>query len=82
MNRIDLHVHSRESDGSYAPAELVSYALEKGLTAMALTDHDTVSGVAEAVRAAEGTELYVIPGVELSAEYQGRDIHILGLFLD
>lgn len=82
MNRIDLHVHSRESDGSYAPAELVSYALEKGLTAMALTDHDAVSGVAEAVRAAEGTELYVIPGVELSAEYQGRDIHILGLFLD
>ncbi len=82
MNRIDLHVHSRESDGSYAPAELVAYAIEKGLLAMALTDHDTVSGVAEAVRAAEGTELFLIPGVELSAEYRGRDIHILGLFLD
>lgn len=82
MNRIDLHVHSKASDGSYTPAELVAYALERGLSAMALTDHDTVSGVREAVVAAEGTGLYLIPGVELSAEYRGRDIHILGLFLN
>ncbi len=82
MNRIDLHVHSKASDGSYTPAELVAYALERGLSAMALTDHDTVSGVREAVAAAEGTGLYLIPGVELSAEYRGRDIHILGLFLN
>lgn len=82
MKRIDLHVHSDASDGTCTPSELVNYALEKGLAAMALTDHDTVSGVKEAMAAAEGTELCLIPGVELSAEYRGRDIHILGLFLD
>ena len=79
---IDLHVHSDVSDGTYTPTELVEYALKKGLTAMALTDHDTVDGVEEAVKAAEGTGLELIPGVELSAEYRGRDIHILGLYLD
>ncbi|MBP3544617.1 MAG: PHP domain-containing protein [Lachnospiraceae bacterium] len=79
---IDLHVHSDVSDGTYTPTELVEYALKKGLTAMALTDHDTVDGVEEALRCAEGTGLELIPGVELSAEYLGRDIHILGLFLD
>lgn len=82
MKRIDLHVHSNASDGTFTPSELVSYALKKGLTAMALTDHDTVSGVKEAAAAAEGTGLCLIPGVELSAEYRGRDIHMLGLFLD
>lgn len=82
MKRIDLHVHSNVSDGTDTPAGLVTYALSKGLAAMALTDHDTVGGVVEALRAAEGTELRLIPGVELSAEYRGRDIHILGLFLN
>lgn len=86
MRRIDLHVHSNASDGSCTPSELVRYAVEKDLAAMALTDHDTVSGVGEAVRAAEGTGLTLIPGVELSVEYQieenKKDIHLLGLFLD
>lgn len=82
MKRIDLHVHSNASDGTFTPSELVHYALEKGLSAMALTDHDTVAGVEEAVQAAAGSGLLLIPGVELSAEYRGRDIHILGLFLD
>lgn len=80
--RIDLHVHSLVSDGTYTPAELVRYAHEKGLVAMALTDHDTVDGVEEAVKEAEGTGLMLIPGVELSAGYRDREIHILGLFLD
>ena len=82
MKSIDLHVHSNASDGTFTPSELVRYALEKGLSAMALTDHDTVSGVEEAVQAAVGSGLLLIPGVELSAEYRGKDIHILGLFLD
>ncbi len=82
MDRIDLHVHSNKSDGTYTPTELVSYAVEKGLCAFALTDHDTVSGVSEAVNAAIGTSLEVIPGVELSTEYHGRDIHIVGLYLN
>lgn len=76
---IDLHVHSNCSDGTYTPEELVAYALEKGLKAFALTDHDTTAGIARAQRAASGTGLELIPGIELSTEYKGKDIHILGL---
>ena len=79
---VDLHVHSNKSDGSYTPRELVDYALEKGLTAFALTDHDTTAGIGEAVSYAKGKPLEVIPGVELSTEYEGRDIHIVGLYVN
>ncbi len=79
---VDLHVHSNRSDGSYTPRELVDYALEKGLSAFALTDHDTTAGINEAVSYAEGKPLEVIPGVELSTEYEGRDIHIVGLYIN
>lgn len=76
---IDLHVHSTSSDGSFTPAELVKKAQEKGLAAFALTDHDTVDGIGEAVAAAVNTGIQVIPGIEFSTGYKGRDIHILGL---
>lgn len=79
---VDLHVHSNRSDGSYTPEELVDYALEKGLTAFALTDHDTTAGVEAAVSYAKEKPLEVIPGVELSTEYEGRDIHIVGLYVN
>ena len=79
---IDLHVHSNCSDGTYTPEELVAYALEKGLKAFALTDHDTTAGIARAQRAASGTGLELIPAIELSTEYKGKDIHILGLGID
>lgn len=79
---IDLHVHSNCSDGTYTPEELVAYALEKGLKAFALTDHDTTAGIARAQRAASGTGLELIPGIELSTECKGKDIHILGLGID
>ena len=82
MNIVDLHVHSTRSDGSYTPTELVSYALEKGLSAFALTDHDTTEGLAEAMIAAKDQPIEVIPGIEFSTEYEGRDIHILGLYVD
>lgn len=83
MNKlIDLHVHSNCSDGTFSPEELVDYALEKGLSAFALTDHDTVAGITPSLTAASGTLLEVIPGIELSTHYQGRDIHILGLGID
>ena len=86
MNYIDLHVHSTASDGSYTPSELVRYAIEKGLIAFALTDHDTTSGIDEALNEAElindFSPIKVIPGIELSAEYKGKDIHILGLNID
>ena len=86
MNYIDLHVHSTASDGSYTPSELVHYAIEKGLIAFALTDHDTTAGIDEALNEAElindFSPIKVIPGIELSAEYKGKDIHILGLYID
>lgn len=79
---IDLHVHSNCSDGTFSPSQLVEYALEKGLKAIALTDHDTTEGIEEARAAAQNTYLQVIPGIELSTAFLGRDIHILGLNID
>ena len=78
MKYIDLHVHSNVSDGTYTPKELVNYALEKHLAAFALTDHDTVAGIEEAKEAAKNKDILLIPGIEVSAEYRGRDIHLLG----
>ena len=77
--RIDLHVHSNCSDGRLSPSELVAYAVEKGLAAMALTDHDTIAGIPEALEAAKAYDLKLIPGLEFSTNYNGKDIHILGL---
>ncbi len=79
---VDLHVHSTRSDGTYTPTQLVNYAIEKGLKAFALTDHDTVDGIEEALKAAEGKPIEVIPGIEYSTEYRKRDVHIVGLFID
>ena len=92
MSPIDLHTHSTKSDGTFSPEELIRYAQSKGLSAVALTDHDTADGIEEALLTArklreEVPELSgsssplvpeVIPGVELSTEYRGRDIHIVG----
>ncbi|MDO4296583.1 MAG: PHP domain-containing protein [bacterium] len=82
MELVDLHVHSNASDGTCSPTEVVSLAQQKGLCAIALTDHDTVDGVAEALLAAKGSSLTVIPGTELSCTFEGKEIHILGLFLN
>lgn len=82
MKAVDLHVHSDKSDGSMSPAALTAYAAQKGLRAYALTDHDTVDGLVEAMEAArQFPDLEVIPGIELSTEYKGRDIHIVGLYI-
>ena len=82
MKAVDLHVHSDKSDGSMSPAALTAYAAQKGLRAYALTDHDTVDGLVEAMETArQFPDLEVIPGIELSTEYKGRDIHIVGLYI-
>ena len=78
MGRIDLHTHSNCSDGSLSPRELVRLAKERGLRAIALTDHDTVAGVTEAVRAGKELGVEVIPGVEISAQHPPGTMHILG----
>jgi predicted metal-dependent phosphoesterase TrpH len=79
---IDLHSHSTASDGSYAPAALVSMALERGLKALALTDHDSVAGLSEAEEASRGTDLLFIPGVEMEIAFEPGEFHLLGLRLE
>lgn len=79
---IDLHVHSNASDGTFTPTQLVTEAKKAGLSAFALTDHDTTDGVAEAAMAAEKAGIELVPGVELSTEYEGKEIHVLGLYID
>ncbi len=80
--RVDLHTHSTASDGELTPAELVRLALERGLGTIALTDHDSVAGIDAAQHAARGTPLQVIPGVELSADVEKGEVHVLGYFID
>src|SRR5262245_3810714 len=80
--RADLHIHSVHSDGAYTPAQIVDLARRSGLAAIALTDHDTVSGIAEARRADQGGAVEIISGVEITAEFQGRELHLLGYFFD
>ena len=89
MKPIDLHVHSNKSDGSNTPEELVLLAKEKNLSAFALTDHDTVDGIDEALAYVAQLRSSgcpnvpeVIPGIELSTEYYGKDIHLIGLYID
>ncbi len=82
QDRVDLHIHSTASDGVLSPAEVVHLALERQLTAIALVDHDTLAGIPEALDAAAGTGLEVVPGVEISAEGPWGDSHILGLYVD
>ncbi len=88
MKYVDLHVHTNVSDGTLTPAEVVNLAVQKKLAAIAITDHDTIYGIKEAKQAAaaiqkrNGYDLELIPGVEISAEYKKKDIHILGLFVN
>lgn len=82
MDRIDLHAHSSHSDGSFSPKQLVQLASTMGLRAIALTDHDTVAGVAEALAAGQELGVEVVPGVEISAQHPPGTMHILGYFVD
>lgn len=77
----DLHTHSNASDGSFTPAELVSLAEKLNISAVALCDHNTVKGLPEFIKAAENTNVVAVNGIEISTEYNGTELHILGLFL-
>jgi predicted metal-dependent phosphoesterase TrpH len=79
--RADLHVHSNYSDGVHSPAQLVDMALEIGLGGLALTDHDTLTGNAEFLKHGAGSGIECIPGVEISTDYQGYELHLLGYFV-
>lgn len=78
----DLHIHTNFSDGSDSPEEVVRLAIDKELSCIAITDHDMIAGVEPAIKAAEGSGLEVISGVELSTEIAGKDVHILGYCFD
>jgi predicted metal-dependent phosphoesterase TrpH len=79
---IDLHAHTTASDGQYTPTELVKHAAELGLTAIAITDHDTVEGVGEAMAAGLRYGVEVAPGIELSAQIDRGQCHLLGYLID
>ncbi|PKM82102.1 MAG: phosphatase [Firmicutes bacterium HGW-Firmicutes-13] len=78
----DLHIHTNISDGCLNPSEAVRKASDINLQAMAVTDHDTMDGVPEALREGEKINIEVVPGVELSTEYKNREIHVLGYYVD
>ncbi len=82
MNLIDLHTHTTASDGRKKPSDLVDYACEQGVAVMALTDHDTVAGVAPALERARGRNLRLIPGVEFSIDFASGTFHMVGLNID
>lgn len=82
MELIDLHVHSNASDGSYTPSEVADLAIAAGISAIALTDHDTIDGIPEIIKYTEDKKLTVVPGIELSCYYNNREIHILGFYAD
>lgn len=81
MRFIDMHLHTTASDGSCTPSEVCQLAIDKGLAAIAITDHDTVDGVAEAISYVDD-RITVVPGIEMSAVYHGVEIHILGFYMD
>ncbi len=78
---IDLHTHSTASDGSLTPAEIVALSASAGITWLALTDHNTVGGLEEFLRAAEATSIRPVPGVEFSTDHGSQELHILALDL-
>lgn len=82
MGFADLHSHTTASDGTQPPAENVRLAKEAGLTAMAVTDHDTVAGLEEALSAGKMYGIDVVPGVEISSVSGGQDVHVLGYWID
>ena len=82
MKIVDLHAHTTASDGSYTPTELVRYAKKKGLSAIAITDHDTIAGVEEASIEGRKLGIRVIPGAELSTRMDDCDVHMTSLFVN
>lgn len=80
--RIDLHLHTTYSDGSLSPGEVLKHAQRANVTALAITDHDTVDGLPDAFEAGASLGIEVIPGIEISSRYGDSELHVLGYFLD
>ncbi|TDX59268.1 hypothetical protein C7959_101155 [Orenia marismortui] len=82
MKKIDLHIHTTASDGSFTPSELLEEAKRRELSTIAITDHDTVAGIEEAIERGKELGIEVIPGIELTTYYQGQRVDILGYQID
>ena len=83
MQRLcDLHTHSYYSDGTYSPSMIIDEAISLGLSAVALTDHNTTAGLAEFKEAAQDSDVRAICGVEFSTDFEGRELHVIGLYID
>lgn len=80
LKKVDLHLHSNHSDGLFSPEKLIAIIVEAGITAAALTDHDTLTGLEEAANAAANFDLEFVPGLEISVVEERREIHILGYY--
>lgn len=80
--RIDLHLHTTHSDGSLPPAEVLALAQKAGVSALAITDHDILDGIPEAMEAGARLGIEVIPGIEISSRYEDAELHILGYYVD
>ena len=80
--KIDLHSHTKFSDGYFAPQELLEKVKEKNISVLAITDHDTVDAIPSAITLAKNFGITIVPGVELSSQEGERDLHILGYFVD
>ena len=80
--KIDLHVHTTASDGLYSPSEIIDYAIENGISTLAITDHDTIGGLQEGVHYAAKIGFDLIPGVEFNLDYHDGSFHLVGLFVD
>ncbi len=78
----DLHTHTKHSDGTFTPSELVDYAAKQGIAVLSLTDHDSVSGIDEAIEAGFRAGVEIIPGIELNTDFKDAELHILGYFID
>lgn len=82
MTKADLHIHTTASDGQLTPEEAVKWASIKRLSAIGITDHDTVKGIQAAIEAGEKRQVEIVPGIELSTIYDNEEIHILGYYID
>jgi Predicted metal-dependent phosphoesterases (PHP family) len=82
MNNADLHIHSNVSDGLLSPGQIVDWGLKKGLRALAITDHDSMSGIDTAIRYSKDKNIEVVPGIELSTEFENSEVHILGYYMN
>lgn len=78
----DLHIHTTASDGIYSPTEVIQSAVKIGLAGIAITDHDTVDGLEEGIASSRKENIEFIPGIEMNTEFQDREVHILGYFID